>query len=213
MATPKVTVPVHESAPMTAPVDSDPYVTLMIDPRTVPLPPSPPSPALVLPEDETEPDFSLSPSSYDKVIVPGPSSLNCSPSLKQIRQVGKLRLEDSPSSRKQTEAIQEEEESEEEEDDVVQPLRSMNSESSRRVVESPMTASTMNDEVQTPTSPSYSDNVMIRQNSGSPPRSGSGTSPNKYDGGRRPEVGLGRKESKWRRSVMNLSGVSLSSVV
>jgi hypothetical protein len=209
MATPKATVPVHEPVPpMTAPAKTDPYMILTVDPRTVPLPPSP---ALALPEDVPEPDFSLSPSSFDKVHIPAPSGSTCSPTPKQIRQVGKLRLEDSPRSRRQTEAIQEEaesdEEEEEEDDDVVQPLRSMNSQSSRPIVESPATASTMNEELQTPTSPSYSsDNYVIRQNSGSPPRSGS--SPHKYDSGRKPEVGLGRKESKWRRSVMNLSGVS-----
>ena len=192
----------------TGPTTSDAYMTLSVDPRTVPLPPSPPSPALVLPENDVH-DFSLSPSSDDKIITPGLSSLTCSPSLKQVKQIGKVRLDgsDTPSARTD-DAINEgiEEEEEEEEDDVVQPLRSMTSQSSRRVVESPVTASTFNDEVQTPTSPSFSDNVVIRQSSSSPPRFGS--SPNQPEVAPRKPEGLGRKESKWRKSVMNLSEVS-----
>lgn len=191
-----------------APTTSDAYMTLSIDPRTVPLPPSPPSPALMVPEDDAH-DFSLSPSSYDdKVIIPGPSSLTCSASLKQVKQIGKLRLESvEPSSARNTEAI-EEEGSEEEEDDVVQPLRSMTSQSSRKMVDSPATASTFGDDVQTPTSPSFSDNVVIRQSSSSPPSQFRiSPSSREVNAPRKPE-GLGRKESKWRKSVMNLSGVS-----
>jgi hypothetical protein len=192
---------------------TDPYTSLMIDPRTVPLPPSPPSPALVVDEDAT--DFSLSPASFDKVVAPGPSTLTCSPSLKEVKQIGRLRLEDNVPRNTRAEAIEEgPEEEEEEEDDVIQPLRSMTSQSNRKIVESPVTASTVFDELRTPTSPSFSDNVVIRQDSRSPPRSaggGSGRSPNKNDvpvARPPPQVGLGRKESKWRRSVMNLSDVS-----
>jgi hypothetical protein len=190
-----------------APTTSDAYMTLSIDPRTVPLPPSPPSPALMVPEDDAQ-DFSLSPSTYDdKVIVPGPSTLTCAPSLKQVKQIGKLRLEGVETSSARTNEAIEEEGSEEEEDDVVQPLRSMTSQSSRRVVDSPATVSTFGDDVQTPTSPSFSDNVVIRQNSSSPPRFGSSPSQREVNAPRKPE-GLGRKESKWRKSVMNLSEVS-----
>jgi hypothetical protein len=163
---------------------------------------------LVVPEDDAH-DFSLSPSSYDQVIVPGPSNLTCSASLKQVKQIGKLRLEgvDAPPARK-AEAIEEEgSEEEEEEDDVVQPLRSAPSQSSRRMVDSPATASTFGDDVQTPTSPSFSDNVVIRQSSSSPPRFSNSPSQPEVNAPRRQE-GLGRKESKWRKSVMNLSGVS-----
>jgi hypothetical protein len=148
--------------------------------------------------------------------------------------VGKLRLAEPASptpapvaERRQPEASQaieeeDEDEEEEEEGDVIQPLRSVNSQSSRRV-ESPLTASTMNEtEIQTPISPGYSDNIPYRQNSpeerSSPPRDRPdfGASPSQRDNvlrkaqaqGPGPEVGLGRKESKWRKSVMNLSDVS-----
>jgi hypothetical protein len=194
-----------------APTTSEAYMTLSMDPRTVPLPDSPPSPALVVPDDDAH-DFSLSPSSYDQVIVPGPSNLTCSASLKQVKQIGKLRLEgvDAPPAR-QAEAIEEEGSEEEEEDDVVQPLRSAPSQSSRRMVDSPATASTFGDDVQTPTSPSFSDNVVIRQSSSSPPRFSDSPSQPEVNAPRRQE-GLGRKESKWRKSVMNLSGVSYPSL-
>lgn len=195
-----------KSAP--APTTSEAYMTLSMDPRTVPLPDSPPSPALVVPDDDAH-DFSLSPSSFDQVIVPGPSNLTCSASLKQVKQIGKLRLEgvetSSASSARKAEAIEEEGSEEEEEDDVVQPLRSAPSQSSRRMVDSPATASTFGDDVQTPTSPSFSDNVVIRQSSSSPPRFSSSPSQPEVNAPRRQE-GLGRKESKWRKSVMNLSG-------
>lgn len=121
-------------------------------------------------------------------------------------------------------AIQEEDEEEDEDEseegeDVVQPLRSVTSQSNRRLVESPVTASTMNDpDVRTPVSPGFSDNIPYRQSSNdSPPRqsSGFGTSPSQNNVLRKaavPEVGLGRKESKWRKSVMNLSDVSTQSL-
>jgi len=189
---PLETMSTKPSEPMTpAATTSEAYMTLLMDPRTVPLPPSPPSPALVVPDDDAQ-DFSLSPSSYDEVIVPGPSP---------------LRLEDVETPSARTAEVIEEGSEEEEEDDVVQPLRSAPSQSSRRMVDSPATTSTFGDDVRTPTSPSFSDNVVIRQSSSSPPRFSSPPSQPVVNAPRRQE-GLGRKESKWRKSVMNLSGVS-----
>lgn len=185
-----------EPAPLTAPPRAPTIV--LVDPRTIPLPPSPPSPAVVLLDEEAM-HFSLSPTSYKRATSASLSSQKS----REIPEIG------------------EEDESSDEAEDIVRPLPSAGAQANGRISTSPISATTLNEpDVQTPLSPSFPTNQDRRSLSpagfgGSPPRNPQVFGGNNFNGRKEsvrvrdpPPVNLGRKESKWRKSVMNLSEVS-----
>lgn len=146
--------------------------------------------------NEEDLDFSLSPTSYDRLSVQNSRSGEAT---KMIRD-------------------DDDDDDSEENDDIVNDLPSPAVHANGRISTSPV--STLNDpDVRTPMSPGFPQNQEVQMRSpsaasgNSPPRTGlsfsSATNGRQESGPRRePVANLGRKESKWRKSVMNLSDVS-----
>lgn len=214
------------------------------DPCSIPLPASPlPSTSEMLhqhdvpmteqPARESGPETEVKAAKSTSADVQPKKNTNdmvSGPSVKEIRQVGLLRLEipgsQSAVKRSVGESVREEEnEEEDEEEDVISPLPSL-----ERTAGSDVSSDSQ--EIVTPSSANTELEPTILRQNGSPssapllsPLSPSGLAPRQsvrvvsqsppkkvMSGGTSPvDVGLGRKSSKWRKSMMNISEVSCAS--